>query len=129
MPGVTRETADFKRLAASVGTAIVAADYAAHANWGTTPTIAPLAGSTDTRGSVTVTAQATTGANPTLTLTFKDGAYAAAPLVVACKGGTAAAAPTTTFWIASSTTTTAVFTLIGTPTAGNDYVLNYAVLG
>lgn len=119
------DTATVKRTIGN-GTAHVAGDYAASANWGTTPTITPLA--RDTGGRVTVLAQATTGANPTLTLTFKDGTWTTAPALSYGRGDTAA--PTTCFWaLTSISATAAVFTFVGTPTAGNTYALDFTVTG
>jgi len=111
---------------AGSGTAHVAGDYVAHANWGTSPTITPLA--RDTGGRVSVLAQATTGANPTLTLTFKNGTWTTAPAVICSRGD--AAAPTTCFWAVTTVSATAVtFTLVGTPTAGNTYILDFVAMG
>lgn len=70
------------RLDGSIGTATVAASHIAiGAGWGTVATVTVAAGSTDQRGSCTVTAS-TTGvsqATATVTLTFADGAYASTP--------------------------------------------------
>lgn len=108
------------------GTAHVAGDYVASANWGTTPTITPLA--RDTGGRVSVLAQATTGANPTLALTFKDGTWTTVPAISYGRGDVAA--PTTCFWaLTTITATVATFTLVGTPTAGNTYILDFTVMG
>src|SRR3990167_985865 len=72
------------------GKAVVAADFAIHAGWGTAAAIAVDSGSTDRRGSATVTAGSPPGANPTVTLTFCDGPWEIVPFVVVCRtGGTA----------------------------------------
>lgn len=69
------------RLDGSLGSAVVAANFALGAGWGAGSTVAVQAGSTDQRGIVTVTtagggqAQATAS----LTLTFADGAYGKQP--------------------------------------------------
>lgn len=61
--------------------ASAAGDFVLGAGWGGTATIAMTAGSTDQRGTLTVTASATTPAQATATIThtFADGAYASAP--------------------------------------------------
>lgn len=119
--GALTEAPRFK----GTGTAHVAGDYAASANWGTSPTISPSA--RDSGGRVSVTAAATTGANPTLTLTFKDGTWTTAPAVVCSRGDTDAAAGD---WRVTSVSATAVvFTFVGTPTAGSTYILDFLVVG
>lgn len=106
------------------GTAHVTGDYVASANWGTGPTVTPTA--LDTGGQVTVLAQATTGVNPTLTLTFKDGAWTTAPAVTSTRSDGLATAGR---WAQVVTTTTIVWTFIGTPVAGETYGLSFTVLG
>jgi hypothetical protein len=126
MPGFTRTTP------------VVAADFAVSSGWGTTPTVTVEAGSTDSVGRVSVLAQATTGANPTLVLTHKTAVGnprdAGPAKYIVSRGDTSA--PTTCFWIVSGTTvdsadskgvneTAVTFQLVGTPTAGQTYVLSY----
>lgn len=107
------------------GTAHVAGDYAASAGWGTTPTITPLA--RDTGGRVSVLAQATTGANPTLALTFTDGTWTTAPAVSSDRGDSLATAGR---WaLTTITATVATWTFVGTPVAGETYVLDFTVVG
>lgn len=109
----------------SSGTALATTDYALSAGWGTSPSKA-VAG-TDTAGRVSITAAATTSANPTVTLTFKGGTFTTIPVVVATRGDIAT--PTTGWWAVTGTTaTTATFTFVGTPTAGNVYILNWHTL-
>lgn len=119
--------ATFRRLLATGGTTIVAADLALSAGWGSTASVAITAGSKDGRGTLTVTSAGTgQAANPTVTLTFHDGAFAAAPFAVASSGGGTGAADT---WRASTTTTTLVLTFVGTPVASDTYIVNYQVEG
>lgn len=70
------------RLDGSLGTALAAADtaFVLGAGWGTTATFAVAAGSTDQRGTITITSAGTGQAQATsnVTLTFKDGTYAGA---------------------------------------------------
>ena len=115
-----------RRLIAANGTALAAADLALSAGWGTGATVAVAAGSTDTRGQITVTVGTAPGANPTITLTFKNGAFAAAPFALAKQeGGTQAITALTE----STTLTTLVITFQGTPIAGNTVVINWMALG
>lgn len=107
------------------GTEHVAGDYAASAGWGTSPTITPLA--RDTGGRVSVTAKATPGANPTLTLTFKDGTWTTAPAVTCSRGDALATAG---YWSLTTVSATAViFTFVGTPVADEVYVLDFVAMG
>lgn len=77
-------TSDGGRLDGSLATAVVAADFALGAGWGTTATISVQAGANDQRGIVTVTSSGTGQAQATATVThaFKDGAYAARPIAL-----------------------------------------------
>ncbi len=102
---------------------LVAADITVSAGWGTSPTVAPASGSKDHRGRVSITAQATPGANPTVQVTFKR-AFASAPFVTVSRGDIVA--PTTGVWVVTARTTTSfTATFIGTPVAASVYVLDY----
>lgn len=61
--------------------AAAAGDFVLGAGWGGTATAVLTAGSTDQRGTLTITASATTPAQATATVThtFADGAYDSAP--------------------------------------------------
>lgn len=104
-----------------------AAEFVASAGWGFGVSAAVYA--RDVGGRITITAGASSlGANPTLTLTFKDGAWPAVPVVVPARGDHVA--PTTGYWeVTSRTATGCVFTFIGTPQANNVYVLDWMVVG
>jgi len=123
-----------KRIAAHAGTALIAGDFAASSGWGTSPVISVIQG-TDQAGSVTIQAKATTGANPTLTLTFHDGTWTQVPVVVCSRTDTVAAtgSPSTTVtnqWhVTSVTATTAVFTFVGQPVANSTYGLTFITMG
>lgn len=114
------------RLLADQGTALAAADVAVSAGWGATATKS-IAG-TDMNGVVTVgAAGAGQAANPTVTVTFKDGAWPQAPRVFVqnLTGGAARHhAPVT-----SVSTTTFTFTPEFTPVAGTTYTYSYIVQG
>jgi len=100
---------------------VVAANFAASANMGTTVTLAPSATSNQQAFALTVTPSgAGIGANGYITLTFPV-PYVQAPTFVCCRGDSLADAG---YWVfTSSTTTAAIFTFIGTPTTGHVYVL------
>lgn len=104
---------------------LAAADVTVSAGWGTGPTVAPATGSKDHRGRVSITAQATPGANPTVQVTFKR-AFASAPFVVVSRGDIVA--PTAGVWVVTARTTTSfTATFIGTPVAASIYVLDWLV--
>ena len=69
------------RLGGQIGTLPVAGGFALGAGWGTTASLAVTAGSTDQRGSCTITSAGTGQAQATATVvaTFIDGSYAATP--------------------------------------------------
>ena len=112
------------------GTAIMASDWALTSGWGANATISAASGR-DSGGTVTVTTSAldTPGANPVITLTFKDGAWPAVPNAAASMSdnGTGPLAPAA----CRPTTTTLILTYVGTPTAllSKTYIFNYLVFG
>lgn len=120
------------RLDGSLGTAVVAADFAIGAGWGGTATKSVRSGSTDQRGIITITASATTPAQATATiaLTFADGAYASTPAffqwtLLSCDN--AVAEPNS--FSAQACTTTALTCTFGTlPVATKVYVFSYLVI-
>jgi hypothetical protein len=124
---VTARDVIVRRLQASVGTNLVAGDFALSAGWGATRSISNiLNGSKDTRGEFTVTsAGAGQAANPTITLTFKDGAFGGNPMaIVKRNGGTGANTEPT--WVTLATTLTMTFP--ATPVAGLTYTFAYHVI-
>lgn len=134
--GVTTQTTavtlsndlDMRRLRTTQGTALVAGDFALSAGWGATASISNvLAGSKDQRGEFTVTANgAGLAANPTITLTWKNGAWPSSPFaIVKRNGGTGANTEPT--WVASATTLT--MTWPNTPVAGLTYTFDFMVMG
>ena len=123
-----------KRLSAHGGTALAASDYAASSGWGTSPTKTAVVG-TDQGATFTITAKATVGASPTITLTFHDGTWTQTPVVVVSRQDVvaAAAAPGATVtnqWVVTSVSATSVvFTFNGTPVANNTYGLSFIAMG
>jgi hypothetical protein len=118
------------RLRTTEARAVVAADIALSANWGTT-TISDInvsPNSTELHGRVTITAQATTGANPTVTLTFPGGAFVgAAPRAIVVRNGGSGSGSITPAWSGSPSTTALVWTAQGTPVAGSTYSFEWHV--
>lgn len=107
------------------GTALVAGDFALGAGWGVGSTVTAITG-TDMAWNITVTAAGVPAANPTVTLTFKDGTFTNVPICVTkWNGGTGAAA----FVQDAPTATTNVITFLALPIAGLTYVLSGYTIG
>jgi len=120
------------RLDGSIGTTYSTADSAVvlGAGWGGTASFAVLAGSTDQRGQIAVTASASTPAQATatITITFKDGAYASTPFAYAMlisntQGVTELAVPQV-----AVTTTTLTLTYNVLPVATKVYTFRWLVV-
>ena len=111
----------------SVGTALGTGDWALSAGWGDATT--KNVSGNDTRGWFSVEAGgAGIAANPTVTVTFKDGVYSSAPFAVVVRGDNDA--PTTGWWqVVTPAVGTYVFRFVGTPTSGNTYILYYNFVG
>lgn len=116
------------RLDASIGTALAAGDVALGAGWGAT-TVAITAGSNAQAGRLTLTCATGGGlaqASATITITFPQGAYNAAPWGYML---TTNDNSIDTGHVATSTTTT---TLVGTysvlPVNTKIYVIDYLVI-
>lgn len=110
----------------ATGAALVAGDIALSAGWGATASVSAISGK-DQRFRFTITsAGAGQAANPTATLTFKDGSWNVAPFAVVSRNGgnQPAVLPTWT-----TTTTTLVITFPGTPVAAETYTFEGVVLG
>lgn len=123
----TFQTLNLRKLKAQ-GTAQAASDYALSAGWGATGSVILGGAFFDMAAQVTVAAAgAGTAANPTVTLTYKDGTWATQPTVVVCRTDTLATAG---YWVVSGgSATTCVFTFVGTPVAGETYGFNYLAMG
>ena len=114
-----------KRLKAANGTALVAGDFALHANWGTGATVMAVTG-TDQATQFTVTAAGTPAANPTVTLTFKDGTWTNAPI---CQASMVDGTGTFVQLKTVPSATNVVITYQGTPVAASAYVIAYSCIG
>jgi len=108
------------------GQALVAGDFALHANWGSGAAVSAVTG-TDLGWQITVTAAGTPGSNPTITLTFKDGTWTLAPICSTKQvGGTGVLTNAVT---EVPTATTNVITWNGTPVAASTYIFASIVMG
>jgi len=116
------------------GTALATSDFVLSAGWGTSPVLTVVGGN-DQCASITIQAKATVGANPTVTLTFKNGTWTNAPIVVcgrtelsAATGAPAAAVSNE--WVPTTVSATqVVFTFNGTPVANSTYGLSFICMG
>jgi hypothetical protein len=114
------------RFRASMGTALAAGDFALSAGWGNTAAVSAVTG-TDQGWKITITCGGSgIGANPTVTLTFKDGTWTLAPIAISkMVGGTG----TITDLSDAPTATTWVITFNGTPVTAQTYVISGIVMG
>lgn len=133
-PAITVGVVSAQRFNAHGGTALASGNIALSSGWGTSPTLTINRG-TDQGASVQITAKATVAANPTVTVTFANGTWTTAPVVVACRTDTTAAtgAPSASVsnqWAVTSVTATAVtLTFNGTPVANSSYGLSFICMG
>jgi hypothetical protein len=117
----------FSRLKPESGTALTNGDGALGGNWGTSPTLGLVGFDSAFR----VTVNSGTGspaANPTMTLTFKDGSWVNAPVCVVSRNDLIT--PSAAYWAVDSTSTTTVrLTFVGTPSASLSYIANVICIG
>jgi hypothetical protein len=118
----------YKRVSGSNGTPLTTGDFALSAGWGTGASVAGVNG-TDSAFGVSVTAGATPGANPTITLTWKDGAWPAAPIGVVCMRGSTLPPGATFAPSVVMSTNTIIIQFFGTPTSGTTYVFDVITMG
>jgi hypothetical protein len=118
-----------KRYDSDQASALVSGDFAISAGWGGSAIKSGVLG-TDQSGKIDIQANGTTSGNPTVILTFHDGAWTKTPNCVVSRGD--GNAPATGFWIinnASSSTTVLQMQFVGTPTSGNVYTVNFSCMG
>lgn len=119
---------EVNRVRASLGTALVAGDFALSAGWGNTASVGSVSG-TDQFCQFTITSAGTgQGASPTCILTFKDGTWTSAPIVQVNRQEFANQA-TMTFTVTTVTATAVTLTFNGTPVAAETYRLTLHVGG
>lgn len=130
--GIVTTNADLSsRRHKATGTNLVAGDFALSAGWGTGASVSAVAStSNDQRGQITVTAgSASFGANPTVTMTFKDGTWTTVPFVQwEGNGGTGLPSGVANTTVAN-TATTSVLTWLGTPTSGQTFNFQWVAMG
>lgn len=116
-----------KRSIDTLSTPHAAGDYALSGGFGTTASVAVTLGN-DSRAVIVITSAGTgQGASPTCTLTFKDGAFPVAPVVLAQMG--AGSQPTIPIRCVP-TPTGVVMTFQGmTPVAAETYTVNIIIRG
>lgn len=108
------------------GTSITSGDIGLSGGWGNTASVGSVSGD-DSHMEFTVTSAGTgQGANPTITITFKDGTWTTAPFVHAIRNG-GAQATVTQDWTTSATQ--AVITWRGTPVAAETFTFSVWTLG
>jgi len=118
------------RFWADLATALVNGNITLSAGFGAGATAVVDATSRDMRGEVIITVGAAPSADPTVTLTFTNGAWNAAPFCIPqLVGGTGFIAGTVTRVTQTRSTTTIVWAFIGTPIAAETYVLAWQLLG
>lgn len=122
MPGLGAREATQQR-----GIAVVAADFALGAGFGSTASVAVAAGSDDRRGQIAVTAAGSgfAQATATVTLTFKRGGYAAVPFAQVTVVSDTSAAGETAY--AQATATTLVITHQVLPVTAKVYTYTYFI--
>ncbi|WP_374413261.1 hypothetical protein [Novosphingobium colocasiae] len=115
------------RLTLTLGTTLTTGDFTVGGGWGTGATLAIVSASKDGRFTVDITAGASgLVANPALTLTFKDGAFAATPIPLAV--GWNSTDNTGVDLKATASTTQVFINLLGTPLASKTYRITCHVL-
>lgn len=123
--GGVNQTMPYKRLKATNGTAVATGDFVLSAGWGTTASKGFAVGS-DGWGALGITSSGTgQAANPTVTFTFHDGAWANSPLCIPQRVDANTAPTNVLFGEQSATTTQIVWVFQGTPVAGNSYSLHW----
>jgi len=107
-------------------TLLATSDFVLSPGWGNTAAVTSVSG-TDQGWKITVTANGSgIAVNPTVTLTFKDGTWAAVPIsITKITDRTGIITDLTEV----ATTTTDVITFQGTPTAGHTYIISSIVTG
>lgn len=126
IPGGVLAVPDLRRLTTKLTPLVPSdADLTVGTSWGTAPSVTFDAGSNDLVGQVNVLADTGAGANPQVKITFKDGAFPSAPLVMVTPIG----ANTIYFRFLSSLTTSMNFQLVGTPPSGSTFRAAWLVVG
>lgn len=126
-PTITGTTA-LKRVRANQGSALVVGDVGSLNGFGSTAAVSAVSG-TDSAGSITIASSGTGQAvNAQFTLTFHDGAFPSAPIVVVSRAD--GNNPTGGYAVVfNQTTTTVTIGFAQTPVAGQTYNFNFITVG
>lgn len=109
------------------GTALVNTDFALSAGWGASASVGTITASDDGGTYVVTSAGAGQAANPTITLTFKDGTFTNAPN---CEAKLEASSDVITTLITETTSATQmIITYNGTPVATKTYTFRFFCFG
>lgn len=109
------------------GTPLVNGDGVLSAGWGTSPSVT-VSGYDPNFAVVVSSGTGSPTGNPTVTVTFKDGAWLDGnPVCQATRGD--GNTPATAYWINASTTTQVVLSFIGTPATSSNYTVNVSCGG
>ncbi len=107
-------------------TALASGDFSLSGGWGGSPTVGSIIG-TDQGFTATITAGSSPAANPTVTLTFHDGAWPNAPVFTCSSASGGTGSPQ--LWLVSTTTTALTAVYNGTPSASATYPVTCVGIG
>lgn len=108
------------------GTTLTTGNFSISTGWGSTRSVDTISGS-DNRFKFRVNSAGTgQAANPTITITFAEGAFAVAPFAIVVRNG---GNQITTPFIWSESTTALTITFVGTPVAGEQYLFEVHLIG
>lgn len=118
-----------RRYSLAGATSLVSGDFALSGGWGSGVSISGITGKDGAFGFQVTAGSSGFSANPTVTLTFHDGAYGSTPLYVCSQtGGTATTSPITLTG-GSATTTTLPMIWGGTATSGQTVIITCVGMG
>jgi hypothetical protein len=125
-PTITGNT-NLKRIKANQGSSLVVGDVGGLTGWGSTATVASVAGN-DTIGQIVITSNGTGQAfNAGFTLTFHDGTWTTAPLCLVVRAD--GFSPQGAMIPNGATATTAAFFFNAVPVAGVTYIADFMCVG
>lgn len=121
------DTLQTRRVHSHNATDLVAGDAVLSGGWGDTPVPTAVFSGSDQRASLSFTSGSLgLTANPTITLTFSEGAWPVAPFALVLRNDNNSPTPALTW---TTTTTTLVITFNGTPAASTAYAFEWHVWG
>lgn len=123
--GASNPLTVFNRFRASQGSGLALSDVGSLTGWGTGASVSGIGG-TDSANLITIASGTGPSADPTFILTYKNGAWTAAPVAICTVDGASA---TLAACAVATTTTSATVTFIGTPNASSTYKFNLISIG